>query len=60
MFTFSLFHSSYSGREVGDLHIAVDVEPVVLGGQHDGAVLHESHVKTLGMLHLDNIVVKSK
>ena len=44
-------------REVWDLDITIDVQPVVLGGQHDGAVLHESHVKALGMLHLGDIIV---
>ena len=34
------------------LDVSVDIEPVVLAGQHDAAVLHESHVETLGMLHL--------
>ena len=34
------------------LDISVDIEPVVLAGQHDAAVPHESHVETLGVLHL--------
>ena len=55
IFTFSASHSS--GREIGDLDVAVDVESVVFGRQHDRAVLHESHVKALGMLHLGDIVV---
>lgn len=36
----------------GDLDISVDVEPVVLAGQHNTAVIHQGHVKTLRMLHL--------
>lgn len=34
------------------LDIAVDVEPVVLAGKHDAAILHESHVEALSMFHL--------
>ena len=34
------------------LDVSVDIEPVVLAGQHDAAVPHESHVETLGVLHL--------
>ena len=42
-------------REVWDLDITIDVQPVVLGGQHDGAVLHQGHVEALGMLNLEKI-----
>ena len=34
------------------LDIAVDVEPVVLAGEHDAAILHERLVEALRMLHL--------
>ena len=34
------------------LDVAVDVEPVVLAGEHDAAILHERHVEALRMLHL--------
>ena len=42
-------------REVWDLDITIDVQPVVLGGQNDGAVLHQGHVEALGMLYLEKI-----
>ena len=35
-----------------DLDIAVDVEPVVLGGEDDGAVVHEGDVEALRVLDL--------
>ena len=35
-----------------DLDVAVDVEAVVLAGQHNGPVVHQRHVETLGVLHL--------
>ena len=34
------------------LHVAVDVESVILGGEDDGAVLHERHVEALRVLDL--------
>ena len=34
------------------LDVAVDVEPVVLAGEHDAAILHERHVEALRMFHL--------
>ena len=34
------------------LHVSVDVEAVVLGGEHHGAVVHQRDVETLGVLHL--------
>ena len=34
------------------LHVAVDVESVILGGEDDGAVLHERHVEALRALDL--------
>ena len=34
------------------LDIAVDVEPVILAGKHNAAILHERHVEALGMFHL--------
>ena len=34
------------------LHVSVDVEPVVLACQDDGAVIHQGHVETLSVLHL--------
>ena len=34
------------------LDVAVDVEPVVLAGEHDATILHERHVEALRMLHL--------
>ena len=37
----------------GDLDVSVDVEPVVLAGQHNTAVVHQGNVKTLRMLHLE-------
>ena len=35
-----------------DLHVSVDVQAVVLGGEHHGAVVHQRDVETLGVLHL--------
>ena len=34
------------------LDIAVDVEPVILAGKHNAAILHERHVEALRMFHL--------
>ena len=34
------------------LDIAVDVEPVVLAGEDNAAILHERHVEALSMFHL--------
>ena len=39
-------------HDVGGLDVSVDVEPVVLAGEHDAAILHERHVEALRMLHL--------
>ena len=38
--------------EIADLHVSVDVQAVVLGGEHHGAVVHQRDVETLGVLHL--------
>ena len=35
------------------LDVSVDVEAVVLAGQDHAAVIHQRHVKTLSMLHLE-------
>ena len=37
----------------GHLDVSVDVEAVVLAGQHHGPVVHQRHVKALRMLHLE-------
>ena len=42
----------YLTRAILYLDISVNIEPVVLAGQHDAAVPHEGHVETLGVLHL--------
>jgi len=34
------------------VNVTVDVQPIVLAGQHDGAVVHEGDVEALGVLHL--------
>jgi len=36
----------------GNLNVSVDVEAVVLAGQHHAPVVHQGHVETLGVLHL--------
>ena len=36
----------------GHLDVSVDVEAVVLGGEDDGAVVHEGDVEALGVFHL--------
>ena len=36
-----------------NLDVSVDVEAVVLAGQDHAAVIHQRHVKTLSMLHLE-------
>ena len=38
--------------DLWQLNVSVDVEPVVLAGQHDGAVVHERNVEALRVLHL--------
>jgi len=35
-----------------DLYVAIDVEAVVFGGQHHGAVVHQGDVEALGVFHL--------
>ena len=44
--------SSASDGHLGQLHVAVDVEPVVLAGEHHGPVVHQGDVETLGVLDL--------
>ena len=39
-------------EDIYHLHVAVDVESVILGGEDDGAVLHERHVEALRVLDL--------
>lgn len=34
-----------------DLHVAIDVEPVVLAGEHHRPVVHERHIEALRMLN---------
>ena len=34
------------------LHVAIDVEPIVLAGQHHRSVVHERDVEALGVLDL--------
>lgn len=34
------------------MNVTVDVQPIVLAGQHDGAVVHEGDIEALGVLHL--------
>lgn len=34
------------------LHVAVDVQPVVLAGKNNRAVIHQSHIEALSMFHL--------
>ena len=41
------------------LNISVDVEPVVLAGQHHATVVHQRYVETLGVLHLHQIFIFS-
>ena len=40
-----------------DLDVSVDVEAVILAGQHHAPVVHQRHVKTLSVLHLHEIVM---
>lgn len=35
-----------------DLKVAIDIEPIILGGEDYRAVVHEGHIKALCMLHL--------
>ena len=44
--------SSALDCHLGQLHVAVDVEPVVLAGEHHGPVVHQGDVETLGVLDL--------
>ena len=54
--TIWLFHLQANGR---DLDIAIDVEAIVFWGQHHGAVIHQSHVETLGVFHLGSKMTSS-
>ena len=44
--------SRYLEAEGRHLDVSVDVETVVLAGQHHAAVIHQRHVETLRVLHL--------
>lgn len=43
------YHLQAQGR---DLDITVDVEAIVFRGQHHTPVVHQGHIKALGMFHL--------
>ena len=43
-------HLQAEGR---NLNVSVDVETIVLAGQHHTAVVHQSHIKALGVFHLE-------
>lgn len=53
---YKICHKSLHGSY---LHVSVDVEAVVLGGEHHGAVVHQRDVETLGVLHLEEMNIKS-
>lgn len=47
-----VFATSGLDSDLGELDVAVDVEPVVLAREHHGPVVHEGDVEALGVLHL--------
>ena len=46
------FGCVYLEADGWDLYVAIDIEAIVFGGQHHGAVVHQGNVKALGVLHL--------
>ena len=48
----SLIRLALDASDLWQLNVSVDVEPVVLAGQHDRAVVHQRDVEALGVFHL--------